>query len=931
MAFINIDEIIKVITTSPVKDFLISLAASASWDGMKKIGSYFKTSSTEKIIWDIFSDTMSQFYGQLHYEYDENIVVESLLSELVQEGENLTSWKFRNCLERAMYGKLKTLSDQEFILWVSIFSDKCAKHPEIFQMYQIKKEISNSLFTKRDSLIQRISAKIRIFIGGEDHSAQLCLSICGNVRVAFQQSWKEKIFSLLNKLPPTADNFSKIESLRDLAHSNEDCEVVLDYLKQIYSLYDVKKINKEINSQIREELYYPHFNKVWIITGRTGSGKTYIVNEFLKLTLATLDELENQVIPCIMDLSKMKNKDSFEYFLNEAFGDFTGIELDSLAKTNKVMKELGVKVCFIIDGISNYLSSQEEWIKIIQGIKTCSKYDQLRWIITIDEYDYFYLENDSTFLDKYCLTWMKITQQEMENVSLFRNTFSVDQYNYENEIVYLILKNKYGIDKNVLQNLSLTGISTPKEAIIFGESVPKGVMIGLPSTYFEYLKNVTIWKNDELVSICGDSVDQVLSTVIRYIAENQTDELDEKECNKESIMPLKRVQLVRPEFRRETNVFSLSQGKTRVGYRLNIYPFWAVKLTSTISKDMTNAATLLTRFPKDMQQFLAPSFIFYNYKECGEGTDELMHLFEVLDKNNLLIYVLFVAHRTFSDFSSTLYKYLYTNMYSYVDGPQTCYSVLYFVFNSTLKMREKLELLNKIEQYIPQYEFQNIYENTFINVIGSAQSEKNFKKNLSVVAKGQIPDVNHINGENAATKYLSISSVRGKEIEKIIWDIIDYIKTHYLISQIDIDIGKNESFMDFFIRRCFGEYLLKNINAIETIYQRLGRFFELEKPFGHFVKRNLTCAAGNVFSNIHNQYYNKLYIELTKELAESTVGLNRVTAFFLIENSINADKSELDPDLRDILIKLKTDEKIFSRYNGRIKKMLDGSLEDKRC
>ena len=28
--------IVKIITTSPVKDFLISLAASGSWDGIKK-------------------------------------------------------------------------------------------------------------------------------------------------------------------------------------------------------------------------------------------------------------------------------------------------------------------------------------------------------------------------------------------------------------------------------------------------------------------------------------------------------------------------------------------------------------------------------------------------------------------------------------------------------------------------------------------------------------------------------------------------------------------------------------------------------------------------------------------------------------------------------------------------------------------------------
>lgn len=46
--------VIKIITTSPVKDFLISIVASSSWDGMKKIVNHFNENSTEKIIWDIF-------------------------------------------------------------------------------------------------------------------------------------------------------------------------------------------------------------------------------------------------------------------------------------------------------------------------------------------------------------------------------------------------------------------------------------------------------------------------------------------------------------------------------------------------------------------------------------------------------------------------------------------------------------------------------------------------------------------------------------------------------------------------------------------------------------------------------------------------------------------------------------------------------------
>ena len=73
-------------------------------------------------------------------------------------------------------------------------------------------------------------------------------------------------------------------------------------------------------------------------------------------------------------------------------------------------------------------------------------------------------------------------------------------------------------------------------------------------------------------------------------------------------------------------------------------------------------------------------------------------------------------------------------------------------------------------------------------------------------------------------------------------------------------------------------------------------------------KRNLTFAAGNLFSNMHNQNYNELYISLTQELAGSEIRMNRLTAFFLIENSIDAESIELHPKLKEILLELRLDK-----------------------
>ena len=87
-------------------------------------------------------------------------------------------------------------------------------------------------------------------------------------------------------------------------------------------------------------------------------------------------------------------------------------------------------------------------------------------------------------------------------------------------------------------------------------------------------------------------------------------------------------------------------------------------------------------------------------------------------------------------------------------------------------------------------------------------------------------------------------------------------------------------------------------------------------------KRNLTFAAGNLFSNMHNQNYNELYISLTQEMAGSEIRMNRLTAFFLIENSIDAESIELHPKLKEILLELRLDMDLFAHYYERIQKLL---------
>ncbi|MBB5337576.1 hypothetical protein [Pectinatus brassicae] len=99
-----------------------------------------------------------------------------------------------------------------------------------------------------------------------------------------------------------------------------------------------------------------------------------------------------------------------------------------------------------------------------------------------------------------------------------------------------------------------------------------------------------------------------------------------------------------------------------------------------------------------------------------------------------------------------------------------------------------------------------------------------------------------------------------------------------------------------------------------TVYCDFEKLFQNEKPVGAYIKRNLTCAAGNIFSSQgrHPIGFDKEYIELTAYFAKKEGYYEKVTAWFLIKNSISQKEDKLNERLYEILSELVNDEKILA-------------------
>lgn len=912
--------IIKILTTSPIKDFIISYGASMGWDGTKKVASHFHKDSIDGQIWRLLSDTMAQFYEQIGYtfgtqlEFDERIVVTSFLEQLNLNKHSINENSLRYIIEETIYGGMNVLTDKEYKLWVSIFADNYSKYPNLYQMYNIQNNIMSNVFTERNLMLQKIDGELRKFVGNENHDEGLFQPIIDNLCSLFNTSWKSTILAWIDKLYKDFLIQQNINEKKDLINTNEDCELILSVLEELFILHDLKKSPYELVQKLKDFFRYPHFDKVFILTGTAGAGKSFFIKEFIETITMKIEKNEISILPCIVEISRINSFPNFEDFIINELYLFTGKKLASINDANTFFKELQSKICFIIDDVNSQILKKEDWNKLIQGIKIFSKFEQFRWILSIDEYEYYYLEWNESFLKKYCITQMSVTHRE--NISIFCNAFSIDQYNKREHIVEWILKSQYGMDEQLFLSSSFLGITTPKEAHYFGEAAPKGEVIGLPSTYDEYISKITDWKNTDLINQKPDGMEYDLRTITEFIISNHTCKLDGLNLEIIDLISLRKVQLVSPFFVKSNSMFDLDQGIIKTSYKINVLPFWAAKMTK-----MINVGDLIS-FPKELSEWLIPCVIFFNFKTYKNNGDELFVFFNALNTQHVLNYALFCANKTSIDFSKKLYEYLMKNMECYIEGSKECYSILYFVFYSQLKTAEKLQLLNAIAEFIIQYSFEKLYERIFCSIINTSKTEKNLKKNVLTVASCQVNTVNYINGSNAGSKYMELARKQEKKLETIVWDIITYIKLYpNLLSSIS-KRGNNNSFMDFFIRRCFEKYLFIEKDSLIHVYQRLETIFELEAPLGVYVKRNLTCAAGNVFVNSKDEVYKKNYILLTRYFAEMDDWYQRLTALFLITNSVDEKEPNLDNQLASILINLSHDEEIYSKHSVEIENLL---------
>lgn len=820
---------------------LMGMGPNVTWDALKYLLSNRDENSLERQFVQAIKSTMKEFYEIKRFEYDENIVMEQFLESFYEHRYNL-KYELRNVVE---YVVDQSLKDDDFVKWVDI--------------YKRKFPIAEYVFTDREQLLTRMDLKVDTKVQKNYGEWD---KIIDRIITLFDSSWKENVLSILRKF-----HFDL-----SYAEKDENNDLLIKYFNKLNIEWE--RLDEREKKNLHEYLEHPHFNRVQIVSGISGSGKTHFVERYISRTME-----KGGGIPCYVC---MRNADQLYTDIMKTLSRFMEVEYDSLNEYALLLNALNVKIVFIIENINVALDN--DWSVVVDQIKEITRFENFKFLITINEYEYYQIEKEVEFLYRYCI--------ETEGQSCFSNCLSIDAENIKQNVVGDILKNEYGTDV-------VPVLATPQEAIYYGECVQDEVNPAPPSSYYEYIKKITLWKESQVGKFC---ISGLLDEIVYQKNSVVKTELD--------VEPLRHAQLLTYEGE------SYSIFNTMPSYHLRIFPYWAAKIVSHNSDNLFD-------YTEELREWLISCYIFYRYENEVEQ-DNLNEFFINIKNKGLLDNAVFCAYRSDLNFIRGIKNFL---LRIDIDQPRLCYAVLRFITQCNLKVVEKFKLCVVISEKIVEYGLIDFYGRVVDNILATTQNVSKLRKNMLQFVQCDVDDINHVTGYKIGNRYMEL--IKYNNIKDLIWVIVQYIEQNELENRISS--GNNKSFLDHFLRKCFEYYIVDNVDnkkfSLRKMYDELEGLFNYNPPIGPYLKRNLTCAAGNVFENRTDVKYHDEYIELVHCYISEDEFRKRLTAWFLIKNSVGAFRRGLDEELIDDLKEIMLDKTIMDgRIGEEIKEFVNMQL-----
>jgi hypothetical protein len=737
------------------------------------------------------------------------------------------------------------------------------------------------------------------------------------------QTWKTKIILHISEFTRAYGDNSLVKE-----------KGIIDKLLEFNSLdisYDEYRTNmfKRINSILEElpdneiakefkpplfqifTLLKDRYNKVLMITGDSGAGKTHLLKTLLS---SHRIEKESYSIRIPLTVSDIREKGFEEAVLNN-LNHFLDCKFTSLSEINSYVINLertGVsfRVIFIIDDLHILcISNPKIYDYIKESIKSYTKNDWISWCISINELDQYLIMDNSDFLKDYCFS----INPENDVLNLFVN---MSTFNNKNKVCYEILSN-YGIDTNVFDelpdNININNnikmlMQNPLICHVYANTVRDNEKELHNICYFDFIKRYSIVKKNQMIQYStrdlsyyekDAKIDNEIDQVVSFLIDNKKLTYIEEETNslfhilKHSYDELRSVHLASKRIIETKDLFQ----DRKVIFIEFVFPlYWAFKiLLHFIVKNDWSAFSLLRKSFIELKDELYIYELLYLDTDFESNIEMLtLEISNGLNSDNGKEQLFFVAIKTSVQCQGIIFQKLLESEELILNKKET-FGLLYFLLHTKARTDEKCKVLGRNLEKISEYELGVYLESLCKIMFNDLKQLKKFKKCISEFICTEDTSISEKIGKIAANHFARL--VDGMSLE-------DVIHTH-LISYLSDDlekiskskVGKNNTFIDYFLRYLFRILIEKSTDNRFLLHEIFlsNNFYYLEdrdekfKPIEHILRSNCAIAYGSYYKDLNDskkKIFKKLYIDCITNLLESDLTRLRILAYHFISNTL---------------------------------------------
>ncbi|MGD6961517.1 dsDNA nuclease domain-containing protein [Fictibacillus phosphorivorans] len=753
---------------------------------------------------------------------------------------------------------------------------------------------------------------------------------------------------------------------------------IIDKLLEFIDLdisYDENRTNmrKKVNSIIAElpdnritkgfkpslfqiyTLLNDRYNKVLMITGESGAGKTHLIKCILS-SHSIEKELRSYSIRIPLTVSHIREKGFKEAVLFN-LNYFLDCKFTSLSEINRYVinlerKGVSFRIIFIIDDLHILCNSNAKIYDYIkETIKSYTKNDWISWCISINELDQYLIMDNSGFLKEYCFS----NNSENDALNLFVNMSTV---NNKNKVCYKILNN-HGIDTKVIDELpdsiNLNNnikmlIQNPLICYVYAITVIDNEKELHNICYFDFIKRYSKVKKNQMIQYSKRNlssneidaqIDNEIDHVVSFLIDNKKLTYFERETNslfqtiKHSYDELLSAHLAS---KRIIETKDLLEDRKDILVEFVFPLYWAFKilLHFRVKNDWSAFSLLRKSFFELKDELFIYELLYLDTdfeNNFGMLTQEIA---DGLNSDNGKEQLFFVAIKTSVKCQGIIFQKLLENEELILNKKET-FGLLYFLLHTNARIDNKCKVLGRNLERISEYELGVYLESLCKVMFNSLKELKKLKKCISEFIRTEDTRISETIGKIAANSFAKL--VDGIPLEDVIKNHLINFLSDNLEKIIDSKNGKNNTFIDYFLRYLFrtlienstdNRFLLHEVLLSNNFYYLEGRD-EKFKPIEHILRSNSAIAYGSYYKHLNHskkKIFKKLYIDCITNLLESDLTRLRILAYHFISNTL-IDPEDQNLSLEDEfipLLKIIYEDKRLNNFNKARKWFYDKKL-----